>query len=91
LCQKLEKAYERENQLLGVYTAENKQVKIIQEQIAQDEERKQQLEEENPGLIAVKMAESRGGVIASIDQTLNVRMAMGQEQVKVISLGAKNQ
>jgi uncharacterized protein involved in exopolysaccharide biosynthesis/Mrp family chromosome partitioning ATPase len=69
------------------FTAENILVKQTSEQVADAEKKKRQLEDDNPGLTAVQMAETPRGPVQ--DPLMTTRMALLAERAKLTALDAK--
>lgn len=82
LLQRLEKLYDRENTLLMQFNGENTWVKGVQAQIQEEEALRRKMEEENPALLAMGRASSRGGT----DPRLNARMTMAAELAAIRAL-----
>jgi len=84
LCALLDTLEKRHEALLVDYRPESSMVKGIEEQIAATDKLKKQLEDENPGLIAVKLSETRATDLASTR-----RIDLVAEMARVAALEAK--
>ncbi len=84
LCALLETLEKKHEALLVDYRPESLMVKGIEEQIAATDKLKKQLEDENPGLIAVKLSETRATDLASAR-----RIDLVAEMARVAALEAK--
>jgi uncharacterized protein involved in exopolysaccharide biosynthesis/Mrp family chromosome partitioning ATPase len=76
----------QEADLSAVFTAESPRRKAVVLQITENRKRKQQLEEEHPGLLAVKVSESKP---VAADPTAGPRLDLVTEMAKVAALESK--
>lgn len=84
----LEMLIKREQELLVTFTPENSRVKTVRDQIAATEQQKLQLEAETPGLVAVRLSETRTAAGAAV---ADPREKLVTELARVTALGAKIQ
>jgi len=84
VCTRLVSLGNREQDLLTQFTPENTRVKEVREQIDEAEKLKQTLEEENPGLLAVKAAEPKAA-----DPAYGSRLDPVVEMTRSAALDAK--
>jgi uncharacterized protein involved in exopolysaccharide biosynthesis/Mrp family chromosome partitioning ATPase len=84
ICGLLDSLQKREQDLLIQYTAENKLVKTVQQQMAENDKRKAQLELENPGLLSVRVSETKAG-----DSDILLRTAHNNEVMRSANLRSK--
>jgi uncharacterized protein involved in exopolysaccharide biosynthesis/Mrp family chromosome partitioning ATPase len=77
----------KEKELLGIYLPENSRVKDVQVQIETAEKQKKQLEDENPGLLAVKAADAP----KAPDSTSDLQNKMIEETSRIAALQRKIQ
>ena len=90
VCSTLDGFRDKEKALLTVYLSENSRVKDVQAQLEATEKRKKQLEDENPGLLAVKSAAEPkpANVNSKLQNTLIAemsRIAALQRKIKVLT------
>lgn len=86
ICGLLENLSKREQDLLVTFTTENNYVKQVRQQIAANQKIKQQLEEENPSLLSMRISEPKA---AANDPGLTARNELASEKTRVASLQAK--
>ncbi len=76
----------QEADLSVVFTPESPRLKAVAQQLADNRKRKQQLEEEHPGLLAVKVSEPK---MIAADPTTGPRLDLALEIAKVAALESK--
>jgi len=86
VCGLLENLSKREQDLLVTFTAENSYVKQVRQQIAVNEKLKQQLEEENPGLLSMRVSDPKA---AGGDSGITARNELASEKTRVAALQSK--
>jgi uncharacterized protein involved in exopolysaccharide biosynthesis/Mrp family chromosome partitioning ATPase len=86
VCGLLENLAKREQDLLVTFTPENSYVKQVRQQIAANEKLKQQLEEENPALLSMRVSDPKA---AGNDPGITARNELASEKTRVSALQAK--
>ena len=90
VCGLLDTLSKREQEMLVQYTPESSMVKSVAEQIAANEKRKTKLEEETPGLLAVKTVESKPTAqVPDGNNPARPDVAVAQEAARVAALQSK--
>ena len=79
----------KEKDLLGIYLPENTRVKDVQAQIESTEKQKKDLEEANPGLLAVKTATETKAAQQASDSDADLRSKVIEENSTIAALQKK--
>jgi Mrp family chromosome partitioning ATPase len=90
ICTRLAAQKERETQLLGTFTTNYPEVQTEQAQIVKTEAEKAALEEQFPGLLALKPLDTRG-TSAADKPGMDPREVLYQESIRANALAAKIQ
>jgi uncharacterized protein involved in exopolysaccharide biosynthesis/Mrp family chromosome partitioning ATPase len=88
LVKQLDDLNQRHQALVGIYSEGSKMVKVVTDQIEEKEQKKEQMEEEYPGLLTMNVAADSKNSTAT-DPLLNRRLDYINEQAKVIALQTK--
>ena len=86
ICGLLESLSKREQDLLVTFTPDSTYVKQVRQQITANEKLKQQLEEENPGLLSMRATDPK---TAANDPGLAARNELASEKTRVAALQSK--
>jgi len=85
----LETLDKNEQELSLHYTATNALVRSVRQQIADNTRLKEQLEQENPGLLAVKVSEPKPGPAGAVGPTADPRADLVHEMARVTALESR--